>query len=287
MRVDATPDDEQSDDSEVARAFLDRLADPLRPSLNIGGICVVVAHPDDETIGCGAQLSRFAAATILVVTDGAPPDLADARANGCTTNADYARLRDAELREALSLAGIVDGVIRFGVPDQSAARHLGALTRRLSTVLTERNVRIVVTHTYEGGHPDHDAVAFAVHAAVALLRRNGHPIIIVEMPLYFPTGSGWAIQQFTAAACAECVVTLTSPERELKARMIAAYASQHRTLAMFGVDIERFRRAPTHDFTAAPRDNAIWYHGDAWGVTGDQWLSLARTAVRDLNLEAA
>jgi LmbE family N-acetylglucosaminyl deacetylase len=286
MRVGAAA--EQSDDMDVAGAFLDRLADPLRPSLNFGGICVVVAHPDDETIGCGAQLSRFAAATILVVTDGAPRDLADARANGCATTADYARLRDAELREALSLAGIVGGVIRFGVPDQSAARHLGALTRRLSTVLAERNVRIVVTHTYEGGHPDHDAVAFAVHAAAALLRRNGHPIIIVEMPLYFPTGSGWAIQQFTgAAACAECVVTLTSPERELKARMIAAHASQHRTLAMFGIDNERYRRAPTHDFTAAPRDNAVWYHGDAWGMTGDQWLSLARTAVRDLNLEAA
>ncbi|HTI88704.1 MAG TPA: PIG-L family deacetylase [Alphaproteobacteria bacterium] len=282
----AAAETSRSNAADIGRAFLARLADPLRPSLDFGGISVVVAHPDDETIGCGAQLSRFAAATVVVVTDGAPVDLADARANGCVTPADYARLRDTELREALSLAGIGDGVVRFGVPDQSAARHLGALAKRLSTVLAERDARIVVTHTYEGGHPDHDAVAFAVHAAVELVRRKGHAVAIVEMPLYYPTGYGWAVQQFTPApGITECVVTLTAPERELKARMIAAHASQRRTLAMFGVDTERFRCAPAHDFTKAPRDNAVWYHGNSWGLTGDQWLSLARTAARDLNLE--
>ena len=40
-----------------------------------------------------------------------------------------------------------------------------ALARVLRPLLA--GTRVVVTHAYEGGHPDHDAVAFAVHAAVA------------------------------------------------------------------------------------------------------------------------
>src|SRR6185437_9724842 len=39
----------------------------------------------------------------------------------------------------------------------------------------------VFTHAYEGGHPDHDAVAFAVHAACRL---SDIPPAIVEMPYY-------------------------------------------------------------------------------------------------------
>ena len=35
---------------------------------------IVVAHPDDETIGMGAQLCRFRDALLVQVTDGAPRD---------------------------------------------------------------------------------------------------------------------------------------------------------------------------------------------------------------------
>lgn len=37
---------------------------------------IVVAHPDDETIGFGAQLCRLRDALLLHVTDGAPRDKA-------------------------------------------------------------------------------------------------------------------------------------------------------------------------------------------------------------------
>jgi hypothetical protein len=45
-------------------------------------VMIVVAHPDDETIGMGAQLCRFRDALLLQVTDGAPRDGHDAAAHG-------------------------------------------------------------------------------------------------------------------------------------------------------------------------------------------------------------
>jgi N-acetylglucosamine malate deacetylase 2 len=35
-------------------------------------VMIVVAHPDDETIGMGAQLCRFNDTLLVQVTDGAP-----------------------------------------------------------------------------------------------------------------------------------------------------------------------------------------------------------------------
>jgi N-acetylglucosamine malate deacetylase 2 len=41
-------------------------------------VAVVVAHPDDETIGCGAILRRLPLVRLVHVTDGAPRDMIDA-----------------------------------------------------------------------------------------------------------------------------------------------------------------------------------------------------------------
>jgi LmbE family N-acetylglucosaminyl deacetylase len=53
-------------------------------------VMIVVAHPDDETIGMGAQLCGFHDALLLQVTDGAPRDGRDAAAHGFANIADYA-----------------------------------------------------------------------------------------------------------------------------------------------------------------------------------------------------
>jgi hypothetical protein len=69
--------------------FLAALAE-ARPKIPLDRIAIVVAHPDDETMGCGAQIARLIGATIIIVTDGAPHDLVDARNYGFENSADYA-----------------------------------------------------------------------------------------------------------------------------------------------------------------------------------------------------
>src|SRR5437764_14240477 len=64
-------------------------------------VMIVVAHPDDETVGMGAQLRRLGDALLLQVTDGAPRDGRDAAARGFASTADYAVARRAELHAAL------------------------------------------------------------------------------------------------------------------------------------------------------------------------------------------
>ncbi len=155
----------------AARELLARLAGV--GAVAARGVAVVVAHPDDETIGCGGQLGRLEGITLVHVTDGAPRNLRDTRAHGFATPEAYAAARRQELETAAGIAGIgPEALIGLGVPDQQAAFRLADLARRLAALFSEREIAVVLTHACEGGHPDHDAVAFAVHAACRLSRAH-------------------------------------------------------------------------------------------------------------------
>ena len=268
-----------------ADLFLARLGSPDRPPIKADDVAVVVAHPDDESIGCGAQLERMEDAAVVVVTDGAPRNRVDA--NGLVSAESYAERRHRELALALALGGIPEAwLVRFGIPDQEAAHHLLDITHRLNALFARRATRVVLTHAYEGGHPDHDAVAFAVHAAARLRRLRGQSIAIVEMPYYAEGPSGRMLQRFSPdPACPELAVRIAGRERTVKARMFAAHRTQQRTLAQFALDVERFRRAPAWDFRLLPNGGRLLYEKQDWGMTGERWLALARDALKQLDLD--
>ena len=266
--------------------FIDALRDPNRVPLPAHDIAVVVAHPDDETISCGAQLRRFKDATIIVVTDGAPRNLVDARTHGLASTDSYAAIRSRELCNALALGRVANrNIITLGISDQMAALRLVDLARTTYRLLAARQIRIVLTHAYEGGHPDHDATAFAVHAAVALMSRRGEAISILEMPFYRARCHGPVTQSFAPyPGCPESTLRLTEPEQSLKRSMIAEYSTQTQTLSPFDLETERFRPAPTYDFASLPNDGRLLYEQYAWGMTGQRWLTLARGALAALGL---
>src|SRR4051794_40530365 len=81
-----------------------------------GRICIVFAHPDDETVALGGQLQGMAGARLLTVTDGAPRKGSNSQ---FATAADYAAARKSELLRALAIAGWQqDRLTMLGVPDQ-------------------------------------------------------------------------------------------------------------------------------------------------------------------------
>ena len=225
-------------------------------------VAVVVAHPDDETIGAGCQLARFRRLTLVHVTNGAPRDGKDAAAAGFPSRELYAAARRRELDAALAAGSVAPArLLSLGYVDQEAVFSAAEIARRLADIFTRHGIGTVLTHAYEGGHPDHDALAFAVARAA--------PPRIVEMAEYNkPTGYG----RFLGDPGAE--VRLSPEERERKRRMVACFTSQARILAPFPLDRERFRIAPRYDFTAPPHEGPLWYEEFGWAIEGAQWRRL-------------
>jgi LmbE family N-acetylglucosaminyl deacetylase len=244
---------------------------------------VIAAHPDDEVIGAGVLLAKLRhAARILHVTDGSPRALDDAYAAGCNTREEYAELRKTEFNEALEIVGIPESHCwSLRLTDQETTRNLIPLTEMLLGIIAEVQPALILTHSYEGGHPDHDALAFSVHAACALMFERP---VLAEFTSYHNSVAGIRSGHFLSNITYERAIHLSDEHRDLKRRLYRAYRSQSSTLQYFEHECERFRIAPVYDFCEPPHLGQLFYEQFSWGVTGHEWRSFARTALEYLGL---
>ena len=140
----------------------------------------VFAHPDDESMGVGGALARYAAegveTSVVCATRGERGWQGDPADNPGL--AELGRLREAELRAAAQVLGIrhlhvldyIDGDLDQADPPEA--------TRRIVALMRRQRPQVVITFGLEGayGHPDHIAISQLTLAACVCAADAAYPV---------------------------------------------------------------------------------------------------------------
>lgn len=246
-------------------------------------ILILAAHPDDEVIGASLLLQSLRVCTVVFLTDGAPRDCKfwpqDA---GITSREGYAAIRREEATSVLSIIGVApEQIIWLEAVDQESLYEAPRLAQELVAVLRNQRPDLLITHAYEGGHPDHDAAALIAKLALSRLRRdNISAPELLEMTSYHARGGECRSGEFLRCnSSQEIAVRLSPQEFATKRKMFARYHLQRHVLKQFRSDVERWRPAPTYDFAKPPHAGKLWYECLGWRMTGEHWREIAVEAL--------
>ena len=230
-------------------------------------VALVVAHPDDETLALGGLFAHVPGLLLVHVTDGAPRFLPDASRHGLSAR-DYAAVRAAELDRALAIAP-VPGLRRvmLGLPDQDAALHIETIASALAGLFHRHAIDTVMTHAYEGGHPDHDAVACAV-------QRAADGCAVVNFAGYHAGPDGAFVTSFLPGGTVT-TLALDAAERAQRRAMLDCFVTQSDILSRFTDGHVQLRPAPAYDFAQPPHAGLLNYERWGWPMTGTRFRALA------------
>jgi LmbE family N-acetylglucosaminyl deacetylase len=151
---------------------------------------VAVAHPDDETFGCGSTIalaaSRGAQVTVVCATRGEAGDAVPRSADGV----DLGTVREAELRRAAEHLGVrrvellgyrdsgFDGDLLAG---SLCAAPVDEVAGALVSLLRETETQVLLTLDGSDGHRDHLHIGAAARRAVTAA--GGRAPLLVEQCL--------------------------------------------------------------------------------------------------------
>ena len=252
------------------------------------GLCVALlaAHPDDEAIGASSLLSGCCEPLVIYLTDGAPRNTSLWPPDFRGSREEYGQLRRAEAAAALAHAGVSPRQVEWlGGVDQEAIFEVERLTASLTAALERSHVDILITHPYEGGHPDHDAAALITSLATS---RLAHDCLLLEMTSYHARHGSCATGTFlNSDPSREYVFELSAADRDRKRKMFDTYASQKLVLANFLLDREPLRPAPGYDFSSPPHEGWLWYERLGWEMNGHHWRALAAEAMNAIGARDA
>ena len=247
-------------------------------------VLVLAAHPDDETIGASAILGKIPGSSVVYLTDGAPKDAQFRSPHVSGSRELYACVRAEEAASALVFVNVPPERILFlsGI-DQEAILRVSELVEEFVPIILEFKPSMVITHPYEGGHPDHDTAALVARLAAQIVSRQGaDPPDVMEMTSYHLAEEGRVAGRFLSSPpllCGEVATTfrlkMSADERTRKARMLGCYVSQWHVLSDFPLEPEQLRIAPAYDFSRAPHEGQLWYERLQWPMTGARWRELA------------
>lgn len=249
----------------------------------LGRTMLIVSHPDDETIGCGALLQRMREPVVVFLTDGAPRDPYFWSAHGSRES--YAELRAEEARNALYRIGVTElfflHTAQGTIPDQELYLNLDLAYSAVSELIVQVRPEVLLCSTYEGGHPDHDCCAFLGSMLSSQAR-----IPIWELPLYHRRGTVLEYQKFLRNSGEEVRALCGGDELLLKRAMIAAYRSQYETLKQFTPETEVFRPMVKYDFSRPPHPGKLNYEVWGWRMTGEDLCAAFTAFGQSLGKEA-
>ena len=208
---------------------------PIAP----GGLAAVLAHPDDESVGCAGALAvaHDAGATtrLLVVTRG------EAGSPDGTADPAIGDQREAELVCAARAIGLDEVSLLDGYADGGVADlPFDALVAEIAAWLADRRPAAVITFGPHGvtGHPDHVVVGNATRWAVERLADAGIApnAVYVVSPIFDPSASRYDLSPEEQAATHRIEITGVA-QRKLDA--LACHASQ----ADIGEEVTALRTA--------------------------------------------
>lgn len=211
-------------------------------------LLVIVAHPDDESFGCGSTIAeavrRGCTVAVCCASLGEEGELAAGYDLG---GASLGRARERELRAAAALLG-AEVLPPLGLrdsgwdgephPDSICGVAEDALVARLDAVVAAERPDVVLTLAGDDGHRDHARLAAAVSRALA-----GRPEIrlyhwclpndlmqewAAETARLRPETAHLALSIAELGTPADRITTVldTSGHLEVRRRAIAAHASQ-------------------------------------------------------------
>lgn len=145
-------------------------------------LMAVLAHPDDESLGFGGTLAKYAAegaeVCVVIATRGQAGRYGALRpgADGHPGAEALAAIRERELRAAVSALGVADLVVLDYDDGRLDAARSGEIIEQIAGEVRRVRPQVVLTFAPDGayGHPDHIAISqFTTAAVVAAAGRAG------------------------------------------------------------------------------------------------------------------